>query len=352
MEAADTLHRSLSYDFRAGDRVDNELPLYDITFIFLSNKKFLNFDRDREGIIEYSNHIADFLYYKDATGLVVCVVSLKSSLRMKLGKKIPNLLQKLLTIKFVTAAEQQYASILYNVILFNVFMVSLSKGHIIMHASAFVADSRVHVLSGSGGVGKTTLSYTALKKFGAEFLADDLVYVDDAGNCYINLMAVHVYPYNGVSYDQVSFDEGTFLRKLGFIHWHFRRLIFGVKAVCRRVPPHRLYTLSKTEELLPIDKLTWLLPKSKGDSYGEGIDAYISHHLAVLRTEFKGAYELIAYNSHFFRFFGIDSIENIEDAENYISKVMKKALLSTKFSILVNDFSKTPEDYCKRILQQ
>ena len=84
----------------------------------------------------------------------------------------------------------------YHAMLLLEFFALLTGQVGVLHASAVERDKRVLAITSTGGVGKTTSAFRLVKQAGFRHLADDVLLVDQSGQCSRSVRKLMVYPYN------------------------------------------------------------------------------------------------------------------------------------------------------------
>jgi len=121
----------------------------------------------------------------------------------------------------------------------------------IIHASSFknIKSGKVHVIGGTGGVGKTSMELLFCKKDDYSFISDDIAVVDSDGFIYPNLSYPKIYAYNVA--DDKEFEKIVLSNDnmMGKFQWFFIKKLRGEKRVRRRLSPVKLYDTIEKEKV-------------------------------------------------------------------------------------------------------
>ncbi|GEM_PF-5942126 len=208
--------------------------------------------------------------------------------RMKVARHLPASLVRFAHFKYMDSSEAEFASAMYHAVLWLAFTNLLRNGGGLLHASAVELEGRLVALSGKGGAGKTTLSGWLISKMGGLYMADDLL---PLAQCRIGVASdlyVHIYPYN-VMIDQVWRNLGR--SRFGFerVQWALRRLLFGPKGTCRRLPKETVYLDKHVARDRQLDTIIWLTRNNAVQT--ENLkESFVSDHFEVLQSEMRHAF--------------------------------------------------------------
>jgi hypothetical protein len=242
--------------------------------------------------LEFSNFIGDYsISFGERT---IVAVLLKRTVKMMAGERMPAIIQRMMTKRFVTASEQLYLHVLYGAVIWMLFLVGMRDRKVILHASGYRSNGGAVLLSGPGGVGKTSLSGWLLRNEHRQFVADDYVVATINGQLYPNPMHIHVYPYNHAGIDIEHVLDSQAIGPLNHLHWKTRRLLLGRKGVCRRISPEALHGCQsdQSEAAVDIDTIV-MLSRAKGAPPTTEVGTaqqFAEEHLRVLKHEMRGAF--------------------------------------------------------------
>lgn len=126
----------------------------------------------------------------------------------------------------------------------NVFVPTafLSEDLAIIHAAGFVLNGTAILITGLGGIGKTSMElYYCLNK-GAEFFCDDMAVIGSGSSLLPNYSYPKIYGYNIPTLRNATLKVNI-LNGLGdSIQWCVRKRLLGDSFVRRRVAPSQLFT--------------------------------------------------------------------------------------------------------------
>ena len=129
----------------------------------------------------------------------------------------------------------------------------------LVHAAAFSYNGNGFLISGSGGVGKTTTSLEMIYNYDeVKYLSDDISIIDDNGNINVYPRKMMIYPYNFEFLKPLQkYIEG---RNIGDkIHWNIHILKDKHRGARRRVSPFVLLPKNKIEhDPVPIKYIFFL----------------------------------------------------------------------------------------------
>ena len=120
-----------------------------------------------------------------------------------------------------------------------------SRKRTLLHASSLVKDGRAVLLTGWGGVGKTSAEVSLVFDYGWQFLSDDISLIGDDGIATLYPRHLMVYAYNLVNnptLQRAVFDSRSLVDQL---QWRLRRWLRGPMGVRRRVAPQQLFGSAK-----------------------------------------------------------------------------------------------------------
>jgi hypothetical protein len=235
---------------------------------------------------DFENQTGRFWF---ADGLGAVFIEAKSSARRKIAAKLPAVLHKALSAKYLDKHETAYTYILYGAVLWIIFIRMIGAGDVVLHAGAIGLDGVTFALCGFGGAGKTTLSGWFIKHRSADFMSDDLLPVGGDRLAQPSGTFVHIYPYNAME-DHI-WGQMSVLRRA---HWSYRKRFLGEKRVCARVSPASIYD-GRCESARPLDAIVWLR-RSEGPPTVRKVagDPFVDEHLTVLEREMEYAFRFEA----------------------------------------------------------
>ena len=150
-----------------------------------------------------------------------------------------NLLRKLANIEFAHPFED-IGRIFHEIVLIPTIFMYFSERCAIAHASAVRSrDGRGILVTGTGGVGKTSLMLSLVQHHGWQFISDDISFVGSDGTLWINGAYPKIYAYNVDENDPLW---STLMRGRSLIdrmQWNVKRYA-GRSRVRRRLDPRAL----------------------------------------------------------------------------------------------------------------
>jgi hypothetical protein len=217
--------------------------------------------------------------------------------KRRYAKRFPYICQRMLTGSYTTVYEMQIKSFVYDVFHFLIQLVSLSKAGSIVHGATLVNPSGGAVLlTGWGGVGKTSSTIQLIRKYGYKGLSDDISFIDSTGHAHYNPLRAHIYPYNleNLPYLQKQlFETRSFLDRINWMLYGKN----GVRAV-RRVQLDMLYghdnVLKGSAPLQHILYLVREIGRSGIEFTNISTTSLAARMASVLMWELKGYSELLA----------------------------------------------------------
>lgn len=239
----------------------------------------------------YRNQTAAFRWWSGEPPSVA--ISLQPTKKMRLARRLPTTMQRLLTRKYLTADEQQFSHVLYGTTLWNLFLAAIRRSTIFLHASGVKLGSRCILFCGVGGVGKTTMTAHFIAD-GAHFLSDDFVTVNAQGMAFPNRLRVHVYPRN-IHDPAPPTDQGKRRSLLDRLHWDARARWLSVDEVCRRVDPVGVYNCAIATPAQVTDfVLLYRDPGSPLSVAPISVDEFADANLRVLNAELSSTFGAFA----------------------------------------------------------
>lgn len=304
--------------------------------------------------VPFSSPIADF---KIRLGCPARVhISVKRTAKMKAGRALPRQLQRIFTARYMTADEQEYVHVLYDSILWIVFLIGLRAGRIFLHASGVEYNDMTVLLCGAGGVGKTTLSRCFLSglldgKVG--FISDDLVQVGEKGVVAPNMMFAHLYPYNTGGSTALA-DSTVFQNsRVNRLHWDLRTRFFGEKSVCRRLDPRELYPKASFDQRSrDLSRIIWLAKSGDHQDLTQEhvAPAFASNHLQVLHKELRNAFHF--YDQAREMGFDFETVGLPKDLDEAVESALHKLCEQVPVVIFCPDKNKAPMENARRLAKE
>ena len=167
-----------------------------------------------------------------------------------------------------------------------VLAIMASREVMLLHATAVALPGGAVAIGGTGGVGKTTLGVDLCLRHGAGFLADDLVWLDQAGIVQPDLAYPKIYAYN-LQGDRELHDR-VFAGRPRADRWQWRTKRWrGDDQVRRRMAPDRLY--GRTAEATALARYLLVVRERRADMVIEPVDAATLARASVdvLRVELE-----------------------------------------------------------------
>jgi len=172
-------------------------------------------------------------------------------------KKVVNLGFKIKNWTYLTKTEQLAYSIINGI--FEPFLLFFINGdRTLLHASSIERDGNVVLFTGSGGVGKTSISMKLVYEDDWRFLSDDISLIGADGTSVFYPRYIMIYAYN-VENDNRLFSRLMEKRSLiDRLQWKFMKKVKGLKGVRRRVPAELLFSKNKIGNFGKIQKVVHL----------------------------------------------------------------------------------------------
>ncbi|MCM8535311.1 MAG: hypothetical protein NE334_05190 [Lentisphaeraceae bacterium] len=185
----------------------------------------------------------------------------------------------------------------------------------VVHASAFRIQNSTVLISGTGGVGKTSLELNFCNDLGASFLSDDICLLESSGKIKPNFSYPKIYGYN--TFDLVIKKKllkgRSFLDRL---QWYYRYKLFGPNKVRRRVDPVEFYSSPVEYD----NKLTHFFLLFKDNSVRTicieklSLNDAVNSNIEIMKSEYNIFYNHLAWhkynciNSSFNEILDLDSV--------------------------------------------
>lgn len=175
-----------------------------------------------------------------------------------------NFLQKLIAVKFInstylSSTELSVYQIINGVIEPFFLFLGHKYGRTLLHASSLTCNSETLLLTGSGGVGKTSTYIRLIYDHGCKFLSDDISLVGNDGIVLYYPRYIMLYAYN------CEEDETLYQRMMrgrsviDRLHWSIHKQLRGNSIVRRRVPPSCLFNENKIERYGQLSVVIYLM---------------------------------------------------------------------------------------------
>lgn len=211
--------------------------------------------------------------------------------KRRLLSLLPRPLQRLASMRYVTALELQALDFIFHVYLWTTQLALLEHRATYIHASTMYNDSSrtALLISGWGGVGKTSLAAFAYvesdNKWG--FLSDDLSIIDSQGMVWPNELAIHYYPYNLRGFNQLTAKLQGLMGPVDRQHWRWRTKIFGSSGVVRRIDPQMLWGVEKESHALTRALFLERWPRSEPRTSVISLESFVDKSIHILLHELK-----------------------------------------------------------------
>ena len=172
-------------------------------------------------------------------------------------KKVVDFGFKIINWTYLTKIEQLAYSIINGI--FEPFLLFFINGsRTLLHASSIEKDGNVVLITGGGGVGKTSTSVKLIWEDDWKFLSDDISLIGADGTCVFYPRYLMIYAYN-VENDNRLFSRLMKERShIDRLQWQFMKKVKGLKGVRRRVPAELLFGKDKISNLGNIQKVIYL----------------------------------------------------------------------------------------------
>lgn len=170
------------------------------------------------------------------------VVSVSEPLRsIQRSKSLRGKVNKILDWNYLSSVETLAKNFIYNVFDYVSQVELMQSDASYLHASAITKGARCLVITGKGGIGKSSMMLKAVIEDGWQYLSDDLLVVDAAGIVWRTPKHLQIYGYNlqGEPVLQSALMKGRGAIDLAM--WNARLYFAGGKRVRRRVAAEDLF---------------------------------------------------------------------------------------------------------------
>lgn len=179
---------------------------------------------------------------------------------------------------YLSPAETLAKNFFYDVFDYVCQISLVRRGATFVHSSAIDMSGTCLLISGVGGVGKSTSALRMVIENNGKYLSDDLAIIDRTGRVWRSPKKIQIYGYNvkgSVKLKAALLAKRSLLDKLS---WHLRLATLGDKRVRRRVLPEEFFGREAVARVASID-CAILLNRNDGDSIS--ISDITSEELAI-----------------------------------------------------------------------
>ncbi len=127
-----------------------------------------------------------------------------------------------------------------------------------LHASAVGHGSTATIFAAWGGIGKTSAMLQLVKRYGCQFLADDLAVIHRDGMVYRHPKRMQIYAYNLIGMPQLDRALHDGRSSLDKLSWRFHLRLRGTAKVRRRVAAEGLFDAEEIGSQAKVERVLWL----------------------------------------------------------------------------------------------
>lgn len=196
-------------------------------------------------------------------------------------------LNRVLDWNYLTREERLAKDFVYDVFDYVSQLELLLHNASYMHCSAFATEGQCFVITGGGGIGKTSLLLHYVMEKEWQYISDDLAIIGNEGSIWRTPKKLQVYGYNTENDTDLS---AALLKGRGLIDllaWHARLRLKGRKHVRRRISAPKLFGQDK---ILDASRITnvFFLERTNGRSFAArklDMDDFANRSAHILLSE-------------------------------------------------------------------
>jgi hypothetical protein len=248
--------------------------------------------------------LAEINWELDEGLLIRSTITIKNPFQNRLR----GLVKKARSMEFPRRAEW-FEQVLHE--LFLIPAVHFMPDRAIIHASCVANANGALVLSGTGGVGKSS-ALLSIVEDDVGFLADDILVVDNEGYAYGNMAWPKVYGYNCAGNDMSS----RVLKGRGLIdklHFIIKNKI-NPKGVRRKIKPNELFSACYSQKI-PIKSFIFLFKNetSNLELSSTNTDNFSSAIIDVINSEYQVFHKFIIWHAYNTMMSDVPKLVSLED---------------------------------------
>ena len=263
-------------------------------------------------------------------------------------KKILNLKPKVIDWTYLTRLERLAYGII-NGIFEPFFLFLIQKDRTLLHASSLVKDGEVLLLTGLGGVGKTSASIELILNSDYKCLSDDISLIGADGTAVLYPRYVMYYAYNDVGNKKLQSKIMKGRSLVDKLQWTSMRKIRGPKGVRRRIPPEILYGRDNLGDSGHISKVVYLNSSLSKDFHLNDVNAQdlAARCMNVILSEY---YYYLRYIQMWCST-GYSSV-SVEEIMTQVKRIYTKAFENTECYLLFVPKKSTPQELANFIKRE